>query len=207
MAKPNISLLGATYSGVSGVTLPKSGGGTATFPFVEGSQTITQNGTVDVTALAEVVVNVAGGGGSGLTYEQGTYTPSANANRPSISWANSHTEAPIFVAMADVSAASSITASSNLLFVYFDPYKMFGAGYPYSTSETRYAVAYYTYRGSSSTTTAASLIANNSDSTSSSSNTYPRYWASPTDFHPYSNSNSRYWRAGRTYKWIAVWKP
>ena len=31
MAKPNISLLGATYSGVAGVTLPKSGGGTATF--------------------------------------------------------------------------------------------------------------------------------------------------------------------------------
>lgn len=64
MAKPNISLLGATYSGVAGVTLPKSGGGTATFPFVEGSQTITENGTVDVTNLAEVVVNVSGSGSS-----------------------------------------------------------------------------------------------------------------------------------------------
>lgn len=63
MANPNISLLGATYNAVSGVTLPKSGGGTATFPFVEGSQTITQNGTVDVTSLAEVIVNVSGGGG------------------------------------------------------------------------------------------------------------------------------------------------
>lgn len=65
MANPNISLLGATYSGVSGVQLPTSGGGTATFPFVEGSQTITQNGTVDVTNLAEVIVNVSGGGGGG----------------------------------------------------------------------------------------------------------------------------------------------
>lgn len=64
MASPNISLLGATYSGVNGVTLPKSGGGTATFPWVEGSQTITENGTVDVTNLASVVVNVAGGGSS-----------------------------------------------------------------------------------------------------------------------------------------------
>lgn len=64
MANPNISLLGATYSGVSGVTLPKQGGGTATFPWVEGSQTVTQNGTVDVTNLAEVVVNVSGGGGT-----------------------------------------------------------------------------------------------------------------------------------------------
>lgn len=67
MANPNITLLGATYSGVSGVTLPKQGGGTATFPWVEGSETKTANGTYDVTNLAEVVVNVSGGGGSGFT--------------------------------------------------------------------------------------------------------------------------------------------
>ena len=64
MAKPDISLLGATYSGVAGVTLPKSGGGTATFPWVEGSETKTANGTYDVTNLAQLVVNVSGGGGA-----------------------------------------------------------------------------------------------------------------------------------------------
>lgn len=64
MSAPNISLLGATYSGVKGVTLPKSGGGTATFPWVEGSETKTQNGTYDVTKLEQLVVNVAGGGSS-----------------------------------------------------------------------------------------------------------------------------------------------
>jgi len=37
MANPDINLLGATYSGVSGVTLPTSDGETATFPWVEGS--------------------------------------------------------------------------------------------------------------------------------------------------------------------------
>jgi hypothetical protein len=67
MAKPDISLLGATYSGVSGVTLPKSGGGTATFPWVEGSQTVTENNTYDVTNLASLIVNVSGGGSSPLT--------------------------------------------------------------------------------------------------------------------------------------------
>lgn len=67
MANPNIQLLGATYSGVTGVTLPKSGGGTATFPWVEGSETKTANGTYDVTNLAQLIVNVSGGGGSGLT--------------------------------------------------------------------------------------------------------------------------------------------
>lgn len=66
MANPNISLFGATYSGVSGVSLPKQGGGTATFPWAEGSETKTQNGTYDVTNLAQIVVNVSGGGGSGI---------------------------------------------------------------------------------------------------------------------------------------------
>lgn len=72
MAKPNISLLGATYSGVAGVTLPKSGGGTATFPWVEGSETKTANGTYDVTNLAELVVNVSGGSSKNAQVVQGT---------------------------------------------------------------------------------------------------------------------------------------
>lgn len=82
MANPNITLLGATYSGVSGVTLPKQGGGTATFPWVEGSETKTANGTYDVTSLAEIVVNVSGGGGSGIgtllaTLSMGTISTSS----------------------------------------------------------------------------------------------------------------------------------
>ena len=75
MANPNISLLGATYSGVSGVTLPKSGGGTATFPFVEGST----NNTYDVTHLAQVVVNVSGGGGMNVQACIGMDTLAVNA--------------------------------------------------------------------------------------------------------------------------------
>lgn len=76
MSAPNISLMNATYSEVSGVTLPKSGGGTATFPWVEGSETVTQNGTVDCTNLAEIVVNVAGGGGAS-NIVMGTFTTGA----------------------------------------------------------------------------------------------------------------------------------
>ena len=80
MSEPNISLLGATYSGVKGVSLPKSGGGTATFPWVEGSETKTTNGTYDVTNLAEVVVNVSGGGSSkNIQYVMGRYEVASNA--------------------------------------------------------------------------------------------------------------------------------
>ena len=209
MAKPNISLLGATYSGVAGVTLPTSGGGTATFPWVEGSETKTQNGTYDVTNLAEIIVNVAGGGGSGLEYETGTYTPSSDIARPTITWANSHTEAPVLVLFSDQTGTAHSTTNSNYNFMYCDFYKLWGHGIPYSSSGFRYAVAYYSYRSSStsSISSGGTICSNNSDSTSASGTSYPRYWASPTDFHPYSGSTSRYWRRGRTYKWIAVWKP
>lgn len=104
MANPNISLLGATYSGVSGVTLPKSGGGTATFPFVEGSQTITTNNTYDVTNLAQVVVNVSGGGGMNVqacismdTKAVTSYTATtltlkvAQSGKYTVSWTGSRT--------------------------------------------------------------------------------------------------------------------
>lgn len=77
MAK-NITLLGASYSDVPAVTLPQTGGGTATFYDDVGSQTYTQNGTYDVTGLATAVVNVSGGGGknvqvySGMDYANAT---------------------------------------------------------------------------------------------------------------------------------------
>lgn len=65
----DISLLGATYNDVPAVDLPKTGGGTARFHEVSGSQTLTQNGTYDVTTKAEVVVNVSGGGGAVVVTE------------------------------------------------------------------------------------------------------------------------------------------
>lgn len=58
----NITWLGNSYSDVGFVDFPKTGGGLATFFDVGGSQQISQNGTYDVSALAEVVVDVTGGG-------------------------------------------------------------------------------------------------------------------------------------------------
>lgn len=67
MAK-NITLLGASYEDVPAVNLPQTGGGTATFYDASGSQRVTANGTYDVKALAEMVVNVSGGGGGQAIY-------------------------------------------------------------------------------------------------------------------------------------------
>lgn len=207
MANPNISLLGATYSGVSGVTLPKQGGGTATFPWVEGSETKTQNGTYDVTTLAQLIVNVSGGGGSGLTYETGTYTPTADTTRPTISFANTHSTTPFFVALYDASGASTSVANNICFFSFVDIYRYFGDSFPSSANAIRYAAITYIYRSSSTSTLTGIQCTYNSDDTGSSSTSYSRYWVTESDFKPYANSTSRYFRANRNYKWIAVWGP
>lgn len=62
----NITLLGADYPNVPAVDLPKTGGGTARFYDVNGSLSITSNGTYDVTTLQEVNVSVSGGGGGAI---------------------------------------------------------------------------------------------------------------------------------------------
>lgn len=176
---------------------------------VSGSETKTANGTYDVTNLAQLIVNVAGGGTSGLEFETGTWEPSSDIAKGEITWSRTHTEAPVLVLLADMTGTADTTTQSNYIFAWCDYYKLWGSGVPQSSSAFRYANVYFTFRGASTTSTSTATYAcsQNSDSTTSSGTGYPRYWVSPTAFHPYTNSSSRYWRAGRTYKWIAIWKP
>lgn len=79
MAK-NVTIAGATYSAVPAIDVPVTGGGTARFYDCVGSQDITQNGTVDVTGLASVNVNVpSSGGGMNVQCYQGSATVSATS--------------------------------------------------------------------------------------------------------------------------------
>lgn len=209
MSNPNINVWGATYNGVTGVTLPTSGGGTATFPWVEGSQTITTNNTYDVTNLAEVVVSVSGGGG-GLEYETGTYTPTADIARPTISFTNTHTTAPFYVLISDSTGTYSNVTNSNYAMMFTDFGQLHGGVVENSGGTAiRYGEVRYTSRSSSTTslTAGAAVFYTPSTDTRDSINTYMRYWVTETGFKPYCNNASRYWRTGRTYKWIAVWKP
>lgn len=141
----------------------------------------------------------------GLEYEEGVYSPTSNIARPTIDFAKSHDEPPFLIVMSDISSASELSANSNILFCFFSPY-LFNTdnAYPYSTSSERPAVAYYTYYRSQGTTTSAIYVSNSSTTTTSSSS-YIGYWTTNTHFRPYSNSTSRYWRSGRSYKWIAIW--
>ena len=54
----NVTIAGAQYSSVPAIDVPKTGGGTARFYDVSGSETKTANGTYDVTALASLTVAI-----------------------------------------------------------------------------------------------------------------------------------------------------
>lgn len=146
-------------------------------------------------------------GGGGVEYESGTYIPTQDIARPYISFSKTHTLPPTYVSIYDV--GDTIQPNNSVVaMTYIDMYRIFGGSYMYSTTAARYGTIQYIYRGTSATSlnTGTVHLTYNSDNTSSSSSSYARYWADPSGFHPYSNATSRYFFAGRTYKWYAFWK-
>lgn len=151
-------------------------------------------------------INAIGGGGGGLEYEEGTWTPLADIARPTINFLKTHTEPPSFVEM--VREESEVyNQYENYRFTYHDWWRLLGEAASTSTS-AYYAEVRYQYVTSTTSLSASGIVLpNNSDDTTDSDINYPRYWVNESWFKPSSNSASRYWRAGRTYKWIAVWAP
>lgn len=156
-----------------------------------------------IDGYASLVDQISGGGGSGYVTETGTWTPSANTKRGTISFNNSHTKPPAFYIIMDSTQNLTIPSSTILYNSFIDIYQFFGIYMPHSSAA--YAIANYCYKGSS-TVSQGSMVCNypytNSEAQSSS---FSRYWATETEFHPYTNSSTRYWKPERTYKWLAIW--
>lgn len=217
MASKNIVAKGTTYNGVESVTFPVSGGGDATF--YEISDTTAVAADVDsskwfYTALGVLTQGTASGGGggsTGLVYETGTWTPSEDVANYVILFANTHTTAPFYYMIADTSGSYSDATYTNNFLMYSNNHQLFGeATYPGSSGYSpNYGNVLARYRGTSASTFSGTQIQLQypyTDNNSQSVN-YSRYWATETGIRAYSNLDSRYWRAGRTYKWIAVWTP
>ena len=206
-----VRLQGRTYSDVPSILLPDSNN--VFHPFTDVSDTTAT--APDVTAgkyfyLADGTrTRGTSSGGGGLVYESGTYSPTVDIARPTISFTGTHTEAPIMIMMTDAKGTYDATTYSNYFFEYMDFEKFSGAGFYVSTSSIRYGWVNQQYRNTSATgiSSGSSHLTHPSSDSGDGSSSYPRYWATETGFKPYTGSASRYWRAGRTYKWIAVWRP
>ena len=175
------------------------------------TKSITQNGTYNASSdsadgYSSVTVNVSGGGG--LVYEAGTWTPAEDVNNYVINFSGTHTVAPWYYLIADATGVYSDVTSSNYSILYYNYHQLTGAPFNVSTTTDRYAAVQYFYRSSASAITNGILnitfpyTYEIGDSTNCS-----RFWATETGIKAYTNGDSRYWRTGRTYKWIAVWAP
>ena len=144
------------------------------------------------TTLSDAVASLADGygGGSGLVYEEGTYTATEDSI-PTISFAGSHTKAPDTVMFIDVSENAATVGSTITMFMFVNVLALFGFEW---TSANKIS-EFYVYGRLSST-----LSATNGASS------YTRNEITASGFNPYGGATSFLCRTGRTYKWIAIWK-
>lgn len=194
-----------TSSGVK--TEGTASGGSATLI----TKNITANGTYNASSdnadgYSSVTVSVSGGGG--LVYETGTWTPSEDVATYVISFANTHTEPPFFYIVSDATGSYSNATNTGYATWFVDWHHLFGEAIYETASSLKYSEYRSRYKGSSDSISGGGAMLNYpyTDSGDSSA-TYPRYFATETGIRAYASSTARYWRAGRTYKWIAVWKP
>ena len=168
------------------------------------TKSITANGTYNASSdnadgYSSVTVNVSGGGG--LVYETGTWTPATDSEGYFINFANSHTTAPFYYAIWCV---SSFVSSSSGGVIYSNVHQAIGEPLHTSASGLRYGYAQKIISsGANSISNLSYPYTNQGDSSGS----YSRYWAKETGINAPQYSSGYPWRAGSTYKWIAVWAP
>lgn len=141
---------------------------------------------------------------SGLTYEEGTLELETDNKSPIIYFNDTHEKAPFFIAMFDTTGTDMAPTYSSIYFIYYDYYQLYGNNYYQSASTKVYETIIEGYRSSySSLSSSARHFTNNSDYMDDRYSNAPRYYVKENYFKPeFGNA----WRAGRTYKWIAIWK-
>lgn len=194
--RKDIRIFGTDYTDVVGIKAKDTNGTTVKFELGgNGNATVYQNEDGFI-----VIDPAETGGGGGLEYEEGTFTPSEDVAKPTIYFSNTHTSRPFSITIADVGATTPDT-SSAVVWNFVSYYDVFGSPYNID-SNLYYAIIPYRYKTSSSDTASTFRINTLSNT---GTNVCFQYWVSESAFYPEGN-NSTY-RSGRTYKWIAVWAP
>lgn len=141
-----------TTGWITGSTINGTGVSVSASELVSGSQTVTENGTVDVTNLAEIVVEVQGGGGGGESAVNiGTATRTLSSASSSIQFTGLQGNPTSFV----VTSSSDIaTNTSGVTAVVFDGTSLHGQK---MTTQVEADTGFTkSYSGSSLTITASS---------------------------------------------------
>lgn len=159
-----------------------------------------------LSGYSALVDQISGGGGGVVNYETGTYTPTSDTIKPTISFSNPHNTLPILAIMIDTTTSFNYAANTNVsvVVIYFET--AIGT-LTQSSTVKRYGQVMYTYKTTSSSVSNSSvMITYPATNTTNSTTSYPRYWFTESSFMPSSGSSNRSWVAGHTYRWIAVWQ-
>ena len=139
-----------------------------------------------------------GGGSTGLVYESGFWTPEEDVAKGTIAFSNTHTDPPAFFVVtntADEYTGDSVAAES----CFYTRWDLMLGTTVYAANS--YRIGCRTALGRSAASTWA--VQNGQiDSLAGA-----ELVATNTAIYPYSGASTRYWKAGYTYKWIAVWAP
>ena len=160
---------------------------------IEGSTTLTPKNR-DEEWIKEII-DAEGGGGGGLELETGTWTPDEDVATKVISFSDTHDSLPLFVMLADISTEDM--SENDNIFCCIINYTAFYGPFIIGTSN-KYGIMPYGYAFTGG-------ISENSVYFSSES--YMGTFLTTSSFKASTSSNNRKWKAGRTYKWIAIWKP
>ena len=147
------------------------------------------------TTLSDAVRTLADGyGGGGGEYETGTYIPTTTGV-PTIYFTNTHSTAPSLILFADVTETGETGTNKLTSWTYVDYNAILGSGIR-QTPDTVYNAIFSGSR------------ANTSDTITFQTNVYTQGDVTSSYFKTYMSGNNSYHsaRAGRTYKWIAMWK-
>ena len=213
----NITLMGASYSDVPSVLLPKTGGGTASFVDVTGTTAAAADvasGKYFYTAAGVLTQGTASGGGGTAEEEHGTFTVSEDTvcSNKTILFSNAHTSIPAMWVICDADL-TGFSQSQYSLYIAWGVIIKDDYAHKSSTSQSYFCsgYAYYISQGTSSSQVSNSTLTmrykeSSSISSLSTANKryHPRYYATETGLI-LAASTTLYFRANRTYKWQAIW--
>lgn len=151
--------------------------------------------------FVSAIAAISGGGGGGLEYEEGSYTPSANETTTTINFANAHTTEPMLVLLFDTNSSTIPAKNSRFAFIIANWYGAYGDSFMTAAGQC-YGVAFSLLAANAITWQYAEPIFY---LTGGSSAAYMDYWLTPSHFFV-GGSSTHFLTGGRTYKWVAVWK-
>lgn len=214
----NLTIFGTTYSNVAGFKATDTDSNTKTFIRPTGSETKTVNGTYDVTNLAQLVVNVSGGGnypwfGQNTTYVGRIIDKTFNLKNDTTfdSWTASTTAGTIKAASSTADGSQAIDYNNMWWFVYRAFVEVaFLPGATLQTTVKRFA-NYYIYQIYPCPSNNGNLVAgtNNTTNNASTDRYGIRYYGNTANtlayfqgrYGPMYTSNPSQTASGTTYSW------